>query len=204
MIQVSNLNIGFNGSSILSNINFHVKKGEIFTLTGDSGRGKSSLFSVILGFLQPESGEVYVNNTILNSTTVSSIRNLIGWLPQNLSSLPNLSIESQIHLFKSFKRNSNNFMINEFEHLIERFRLRTDILKASYSELSGGEKQRIALIYCLLQKKPILLLDEPTSALDDTSEQAVTNYLKESKELTILASSHSDYWISQSDKTMRI
>lgn len=204
MIQVQDLCISFNGKVLLNNICFSVRESEIFSLTGDSGRGKSSIFSALMGFLRPHSGKITINNLQVNHENIHAIRDMIAWLPQNLNSLPNLPVNSQIQLLKSFKKNHHNFEIDKFSEFIEIFRLRNDILNAHYSELSGGEKQRLALIYALLQKKPILLLDEPTSALDDTSEQAVTDYLKSRNDLTILASSHSDYWMSQSDNSLRI
>jgi ABC-type multidrug transport system ATPase subunit len=204
MIQVRNLSIGFNNSILFDNLDFLVNKGEIFTLTGESGKGKSSIFSVLSGFIVPLSGEVYINNIILNAENIHSIRNLIAWLPQNLQSLPALPVSKQFQLLSSFKRNHNLFNLNEFEELAETFRLKKDIFSSEYSELSGGEKQRLALIYTLLQKKPIILLDEPTSALDDVTEKCIGDYFKSRTDLTVLASSHSDYWISLSQNTMRI
>lgn len=204
MIQVQNLCISFNDSEIISDLSFSVTTGELFTLTGDSGKGKTSVFSAILGFIKPKSGKIIVENLELNHSSVHSIRNKIGWLPQNLNSFPNLQVNLQLNLLQSFKHNHLKFTIDEFKELAEIFRLRNDILTGNFAELSGGEKQRVALIFALLQKKSILLLDEPTSALDETSEKIIVSYLKEQKEITILSASHSDFWISNSDKTLRI
>lgn len=204
MINIENLTISFNGTTLFRNLNFRVEKREIFTLTGESGKGKSSVFSAILGFITPETGSITVNSVLLNPGTIQSIRNSIAWLPQNLNALPNLKVSQQLDLFASFKNNHNNFKYDKFLELAKLFNLKEDIIKNNFAELSGGEKQRIGLIYALLQNKDILLLDEPTSALDDYTERIVTDFLHESCSCTILASSHSEYWMSKSNKTLRI
>jgi ABC-type multidrug transport system ATPase subunit len=204
MIQVQSLTISYNGTNLVENISFSVPKNSVFTFIGESGKGKSSLFSCLMGFSSPKTGKINIDGEQLNPQTVRSIRSKIAWLPQNLNSLPNLQLKDQVSFLKSFKKNNHLFHLNEFSELAEEFRLKDDILNSNFSELSGGEKQRIALIYCILQRKSILFLDEPTSALDELSERAIINYLKNQREITIVASSHSDIWISESDNILRV
>ena len=65
-------------------------------------------------------------------------------------------------------------------------------------------KQRIILLSCLLLKKPLLLLDEPTSALDENVKKIVTDYILSIKDLTVIASTHDEYWIKNSDKVIEL
>ncbi|OGU59598.1 MAG: hypothetical protein A2X64_04270 [Ignavibacteria bacterium GWF2_33_9] len=204
MIDVDSLSIKYNGITIIHNLTFSVGKGEIFSFYGDSGKGKTSIFSCLLGFQKPASGNISIDGELLSKSTIHSIRNKVAWLPQNINNFPNISIREQIHLFRKFKLNTELYSEEKFLKFTQLFRLKDDILTAHFSELSGGEKQRVVLIYTLLQNKKILLFDEPTSGLDEQSEASIIDYMRGQRDLTILTSTHSKTWLDFSTKTLKI
>jgi ABC-type lipoprotein export system ATPase subunit len=82
--------------------------------------------------------------------------------------------------------------------------LKAELLENKMQDVSGGEKQRIALVSCLLLQREILLLDEPTSALDSHSKSKVMDYLFANPKLTILSSSHDPEWIARCSKIVSL
>ena len=93
---------------------------------------------------------------------------------------------------------------DDIDSLFSKFHLTEDLKSKKVKEISGGQKQRILLISCLLLKKPLLLLDEPTSALDKSIRKRVTDHILSIKDITVIASTHDEYWIKNSDKLIQL
>jgi len=196
--------LSFNNEEIFRDFSFSCEKGEKIALTGKSGKGKTSLLNIIAGFIPDYEGEIEVCNEILGSTTFKSIRKKIAWLPQD-TSLSSVSVEELLYTPFGFDAN-RKFKPGKKEvlSLFYDFHLSEEIFKKKVKEISGGQKQRIILISCLLLKKSLLILDEPTSALDDHIKRIVTDLIFKDKELTVIASTHDEYWINNSDKVIRL
>ena len=204
MIHAKDVVVRFNQETVLDNFSCDVSKGAKVAVQGLSGSGKSTLLHVLMGFVIPESGEIIIAGHPLNQEHIQEVRSQIAWLPQELLLLLDRVRDLLLMPF-SFARNKALLPSDrEVAEIFEAFRLETNLLNKPLQEISGGQKQRVALASCVLMKKPLLLLDEPTSALDAATRQGVMDYLFNLRELTILALSHDQEWISRSDKVITL
>lgn len=204
MIEYNNVTITFDGKELIRNFSLSVKPGEKVVLTGPSGAGKSTLLNVLMGFVPSFKGEIKINKIQLIPETLDKLRMQIAWLPQE-PQIEASTVEKLIRFPFTFR--NNNRLIPKTEdiiNLLERFYLSPKILKNAVQDISGGEKQRILLISVLLLKRPVLLLDEPTSALDAESEKAISDYLLNKDDITVLSVSHDEKWIGKFGRQIKI
>lgn len=197
MIQVDNINIDFDGKSLLSDISFHVSKGEKFCLYGPSGKGKTTILNALMGFVTPNSGSISINNIPMNPANCPCIRESMSWLPQNI----NLPVNNGKELVQDFLQLKNTEKIFDYFDL---FGLEKDVFTRNINQISGGQKQRMILSVILLFNRPILILDEPTSALDDDSIDGIINGIFNLKDITVISSSHNKAWIDKCDSRLQI
>lgn len=169
------------GTPILKDFNLHIEKGSIVALQGESGKGKSTIAKILLGFYPIQKGNISIGGRAFGEMTLTEIRNLIGYVPQE-PYLYDVSIAENIgygkpgatmeEIYEAAKAaNAHHFILKQ-EKGYE--------MKAGErgNKLSGGEKQRIAIARAILKNAPILILDEATSALDNESERLVNEALE--------------------------
>ncbi|NOZ36384.1 MAG: ATP-binding cassette domain-containing protein [Chlorobi bacterium] len=204
MIEISHLNLYFSNENIFNNFSLFIKRGEKIALTGESGKGKTTLLNLLAGFIPDYKGIVNVFGKSLNAENVSEIRKDIAWLPQDTS----LAVKTVKELFYApFEFEANKKMKpenNKLTEIFKEFELSEKLLDKKINEISGGQKQRIMLASCFLLKKSLLLIDEPTSALDEKVKKKITDYILNQKNLTVVAATHDDYWIKKSDKIVEL
>lgn len=153
----------------LDNVNFRVKEGEFISIIGPSGCGKSTLLSIISGLEEKTEGEIFIDNKKNNG-----ISEKIGYMLQRDCLLEWRNIRSNALLGLEIKKQINSENEKYVENLLKKYNLYE--FKDKYpSELSGGMRQRVALIRTLAVKPKILLLDEAFSALDYQTRIMVTN-----------------------------
>ncbi|MGZ0015426.1 ATP-binding cassette domain-containing protein [Yeosuana sp. AK3] len=195
-IQLNNISFGYTGrKAILNNLSLQINKGECVGITGEIGTGKSTLLYLLQKFYSPNKGNIILNNKIeLNLINTKAWRSNIGVVPQD-THIFNGSVIQNI----AFNVNEDN--INSIIDFFNQYSFSTFIeqLPQSYAtiigeegiNLSGGQKQVIALMRALYKKPKVLLLDEFTSAMDRKTEQFVLDLLNKLKtELTIIFISH--------------
>ncbi len=201
-LEIKNLTVEYQGKTVLSNFSLEVRNGEKVSLSGPSGSGKSTLMNCIMGFLQPKKGSIRIHGELLNQTSVWRLRRHLGFVPQE----PQLGTGFVAELLdRPFAYHSNRELkVDEQlkKKLFDIFQMEPAILKKRIRALSGGEKQRAALISSLLLKRSIYLLDEITSALDDINSSRVIDYLDNKEDLTVLFSSHDKRILQSSSRTV--
>ena len=204
MIRVDDLTLKFDDQSLYEGFSLHVDKGEKVTLAGESGTGKTTFIHMLLGFVTPQQGSVRIMGRVLNATNIEYIRANTAYVPQELP----LTMETAGDFFYmpfSFKENRHKKPDTHTTHkTLKDLGLSESILKKNLDEISGGQKQRLAVASALLLDKTLLILDEPTSSLDGKSIQKTADLIFPQKELTVLSTSHNKWWIEQSDKTYNL
>lgn len=184
----------------LKNVNFRVKKGEFVSIIGPSGCGKSTLLSIIAGLEGKTTGEIYIEGEKVNG-----ISSKIGYMLQRDCLLEWRNILSNTMFGLEVKGKKDNVNKEYVLELLKKYNLYE--FKDKYpSELSGGMRQRVALIRTLAVKPKILLLDEAFSALDYQTRIMVTNdiysILRKEKITAIIVTHDISEAISMSDRVL--
>jgi polar amino acid transport system ATP-binding protein len=194
-IEIKSLNAYYDKLHVLKDINLNVEKGEILSLIGPSGSGKSSLLKMLVGLLTPKSGEVSLNNDIVNYTSKSDLRTIreqIAIVFQQYNLFQNMNVLKNVCIAPTKIQKRNQKEVEEQAiSLLEKVGLK-DKLKSYPDELSGGQQQRVAIARALCLNPEILLLDEVTSALDPELVQEVLDSIRllASEGMTMLIVSH--------------
>lgn len=197
IIEFDNVSFKFKNEEIrpLKNVNLSIKKSEVVAIMGASGSGKSTLLQLILGFLNPTKGSIKIDNINLREIKDSWQRN-IGYVPQNIHLLDE-DIAANIAL--GVPKNKINFKkIRKILKILNLGRYNKNLdnkfsknIEYNSANISGGEKQRIALARALYNDSKVLVFDEITSALDNiTSIKIMKEFLKIKKNKTIIIVTH--------------
>ncbi|MBR2480240.1 MAG: ABC transporter ATP-binding protein [Clostridia bacterium] len=184
----------------LKDVTLSVNEREFVSIVGPSGCGKSTLLAILAGLLKPSSGEV----TILGKN-LSEAKDLIALMPQRDQLFEWRNIIKNVTLSPEIKGNKSPEVIEYAKVLLEKYGLK-DFMYKRPSELSGGMRQRAALIRTLVGAPQLLLLDEPFSALDFQTRLAVcndvSNIIAEEKKTAILVTHDISEAISMSTKVV--
>lgn len=179
---------------VLKDLNFKILPGEMVALLGESGAGKSSLFSLLIGEKKPTSGEILLDEISLGELSFDSIqkyRRQIGIIFQDFRLLPNKTVAENI-AFALEVCGEDNQIQRKIPQLLEVVGL-NGRMKAFPSELSGGEKQRVAIARALIHEPKILIADEATGNLDPKNSAEIAElflHLNKSQGLTLLFATH--------------
>lgn len=160
----------FNKKKVLDDISFSVEEGELVSLLGSSGSGKTTILKIIAGLVQPDKGEIKLGDRIINEVPVEKRGTVIVF--QDYLLFPHLNVEENIGFGLKMSNEPKNFIRIQVEKMLELVHLEGYNKKYPY-ELSGGQKQRVALARALAIKPKVLLLDEPFSNLDGKLRQAM-------------------------------
>lgn len=170
MLSLKNINFYYGKNKILDDVSFNVDKGEIIAVLGSSGSGKSTLLNIICGLETVSSGSIFLNGKDI--TNLECEKRNIGLVFQDYALFPHLTVEKNV----GFALKSSKDPI--IDSMLDLVKMKSFKKRYPY-ELSGGEKQRVAIARSLAAKPSILLLDEPFSNLDANSKEEVRKDIKE-------------------------
>ena len=181
MLKVRNLYKSFGEQTVLNDISFELNKGEILCLRGKSGAGKTTLIRCICNLEQADEGTISINGieSLENGKPNKAYQNNVGMVSQGFDLFPNLNVMDNLTLAPV----SRKLMTKEEAEkaalaLLESLDI-ADKVKSYPRQLSGGEKQRVAVARACILSPSVLFFDEPTSALDMTSTQEVANLIED-------------------------
>lgn len=203
MLRFENVTIKAGPNTIVNNASFEIRNSEKAVLYGKSGSGKSTILSAIMGIYKPSSGTIYFNEEPVNKSTITEIRRSVSFIGQE----PVLGCDSVYDsivlpfTFRAYKAMApeRKTIIEVLENLL----LSEEILNKESASISGGEKQRIAIVRALLLGKKVFLVDEITSALDKESKDIVKKIFSK-EEITLLSTSHDKEWFEICTKFIEI
>ena len=170
--------------------NFFVKEGEIVTLEGPSGIGKTTLINLIAGFLQPEKGEIYWHKERIDS--LDPVERPVSTIFQTDNLFEHLSCFQNVSLASSSDGKISNSRVEQINNYF--LEMGIGNLQSRFpGEISGGQQARVSIVRALLANKPILLLDEPVSSLDERTRFETLEVIKKTAlkyNLTLIIVSH--------------
>ncbi len=201
-LTVENLSIKYQHKVVIQNLSFNFESGKTYAIFGKSGAGKSTLLKALCG-LTAYNGNIYLNNENINEIKPQILRKNVQYLHQE-AVLFNGTVMDNLNMLSRLRYNSELTIDKSVTlSLFEKLALDDSYLEKDTKNLSGGEKQRIAIVRAALMNPHFLLMDEPTSALDIGNESKVLALTDELKENTgIIIVSHSLNFIKQADEKL--
>jgi len=182
-LELKNVSFAFkndkNNSNVINNISFTIKKGEAIGINGPSGSGKTTLINMILGLLEPSSGELFINEVDIKKN-MNNWRSMVGYVPQSIT-LIDASIKNNVALglneneiddekvLSVLKEANLDELVNDFPEGLNTF------IGENGVRLSGGQRQRLGIARALYRNAKFMIFDEATSALDTETEKKITS-----------------------------
>ena len=192
------------GKIVLNGFNLHVNPGETVAFVGESGAGKTTILNLIIGFMQPDSGEIDIDGHNLNDINLRSYRKHIAVVPQNSILFSGTIKENITYGIKNVDENKLREVIKaaNLTEFIDGLPKGVDSEVGEHGGgLSGGQRQRISIARALMRDPKVIVLDEATSALDSISEREIQKALDNLKsERTTFIVAHRLSTIRNADK----
>ncbi|MBW4835037.1 ABC transporter ATP-binding protein [Prevotella nanceiensis] len=210
MIEIKNIHKSFGQLEVLKGIDLSIKKGEIVSIVGPSGAGKTTLLQIIGTLDKPNEGEVMINNTNiskLSNNKLSDFRNQhIGFVFQFHQLLPEFTALENIMIPAFIGGVSKSVAKQKAEELLEFMQLK-DRAHHKPNELSGGEKQRVAVARALINNPEVILADEPSGSLDSKNKRELHQLffdLRDKYGQTFVIVTHDEELASITDRTIHL
>ncbi len=203
MLELEHIRKSFDKTTVLKDISIRVEEGEIVSILGQSGCGKTTLLNLILGIEEADSGRITYNGEDLTHTPME--KRGFNIVFQDYALFPNLNVRQNITY--GLKNKPGISTEQEVEELINLLGL-GEHLDKHIDQLSGGQKQRVAIARTLVMKPRILLLDEPLSALDgiikESIKERIRTIARELKLTTIIVTHDPEEALTLSDRVLII
>jgi ABC-type sugar transport system ATPase subunit len=201
LVKVQNLTKSYGGLKAIENITLDIKEGEILSLVGDNGAGKSTFVKTLAGAQLPDSGTIEIGGKEVRLETPKKASFYgIGCLHQGLGLIDTLNVPENVFLGRELQKKVLGFfpqldhpkMRNETRDLLNQFSIKLPKLNDAVVNLSGGQRQTIAISRLLLQKVKLVIMDEPMAALGVEEGSKVLNLIErmKSESVSVLIISH--------------
>jgi ABC-type sugar transport system ATPase subunit len=163
------------GEFLLDIRDLSINRAEYFIVMGHTGAGKSLLIKSIAGLIVPDKGSIFMNGKDITNTE-PRFRN-VGYVPQDSALFPHLTVQENLEFPLYIKKMKKSELDKEVHDIADSLGI-TALLSRRTQNLSGGEKQKVALARALISRPDILLLDEPVSALDTKNKEEICGVLQ--------------------------
>lgn len=208
-LQLRNLGFQYPNQPVLDNFNLTIKKGDFIGITGESGRGKTTILNLLLGFLKPQKGEILFDDLAVDTEEIKKYWPFISYVRQQAffihdTILRNITLEEDSHDKENLQNALKVSGLNEF---IAKFPEGLDkIITENGKNISGGQQQRIAIARALYKNADLILLDEPFNELDEASTVSLAEHFRQlSKEgKTIILVTHDKKSLSYCTKIISL
>ena len=167
IIEFKNISLAYGNRLILDNINFKINEGQIFGMLGPNGVGKSTIFNLITGLVNPRSGAVKIagEDATRYPIYLRTKKFKVGYVPQHGGYFNDLTLHDNLKAISEIVIDNKNYRTEKINYLISKFELdNLKDIKAKF--LSGGQKKKLVIALALLSQPKVLLLDECFAALD--------------------------------------
>jgi ABC-2 type transport system ATP-binding protein len=190
LIEATNLTKKFGSFTATDNVNFKIKRGEIFGFLGPNGAGKSTTFKMLCGLMKPTSGTAHVLGLSLEKSSYKA-RTKIGYMSQKFSLYGDISVYENLKFFAGVYGFKKEKRLEKIENMIKIFELEK-YRKTASKNLPLGYKQRLSLACSVMHDPVVLFLDEPTSGIDPQTRREFWNhiYAMVQKGMTIMVTTH--------------
>ena len=175
----------YKSRTVANEVSVEVKQGEIVGLLGPNGAGKTTSFYMIVGMVQPNSGNIFLDDKEITNLPMYKRAQLgIGYLPQEASVFRKLSVEDNLKAVLEMTRLTKQEQEDKLESLIADFNL-NHVRKNLGDQLSGGERRRTEIARCLATNPKFILLDEPFAGVDPIAVEDIQSVVSKLKERNI-------------------
>jgi ABC-type multidrug transport system fused ATPase/permease subunit len=208
-IEFRNVNFQYAKQPVLNNLSFAIEKGDFVGITGDSGRGKTTILNLLLGFLTPACGEILINGVAVNANDRKRCWMSIAYVRQQSffiydTILRNITLEeegyNQTNLDKALEVSGLNELLAKFPEGLAK------IITENGKNISGGQQQRVAIARAVYKNSDLVLLDEPFNELDDESTTKLLNQFEKmsSEGKTVIMITHDKKSLSHCNKIISL
>jgi lipopolysaccharide export system ATP-binding protein len=181
VIQTNNLVKVYGSRTVVNDVSFNVKQGEIVGLLGPNGAGKTTSFYQVVGLVKPDKGDVFLNDIKITDLPMYKRAKMgIGYLPQEASVFRKLSVEDNITAVLEMTKLKKAEQKEKLESLLEEFRLQ-HVRKNNGDTLSGGERRRTEIARALAVDPKFILLDEPFAGVDPIAVEDIQEIIAKLK-----------------------
>ena len=189
LINATNLKKSFDQFIAVDNIDLSVSRGEVVGFLGPNGAGKSTTMKMLTGFLEPDNGQIFINNINLKSDPLKA-KEYIGYLPEGAPSYSDMIVADFLSFIGKMRGLSHNSLSNRLEEMANQINLK-EMWNRPIETLSKGFKRRVGIAQALIHDPDILILDEPTDGLDPNQKHEMRNLIKRiSTNKAIVISTH--------------
>ena len=165
MLKIENLSISYGAIEAVKNVSFEVNEGEVVTLIGANGAGKTSILRTISGLVRPSEGSIsYLGNQIQKTAARKIVADGLAQVPEGRHVFPGLTVLENLEMGAFLNNNKDQNQAN-LEHVFNRFPRLEERKNQDAATLSGGEQQMLAVGRALMSQPQLLLLDEPSMGL---------------------------------------
>ena len=210
MIKAENITKSFGPLQVLKGIDVSFKSGEIVSIVGPSGAGKTTLLQILGTLSKPDSGSVTINGmetTSMDEAALASFRNnSIGFVFQFHHLLPEFTALENVCIPAYIGKKSKQEAVARAKELLDFLKL-NDRLEHKPSELSGGEKQRVAVARALMNKPDVIMADEPSGNLDSKNQEELHNLFFDLRDRfghTFIIVTHDNHLAEMSDRIIQM